>query len=162
VVFLLMPVPEPPPMQTRLICRVRGEISSVQEIGELSSGRRRVVVIAGGWARGPHLDAEILPGGADWQLIAPDGSVAIEARYTLRTSDDGLVLVHARGVRNGDAEVLARLARGEEVDAHEYYFRTHVTLETEAPAHAWVNGRLFFGVAAREPQAVLIDLYEIC
>jgi Protein of unknown function (DUF3237) len=149
-------------LQTRLICRVRGEISMVQEIGQLAGGRRRVVVIAGGWARGPHLDAEILPGGADWQLVASDGSVSVEARYTLRASDGGLILVHARGVRNGEPDVLARLGAGEEVDASEYYFRTHVTLEAEAPAHAWVNGRLFFGVAAREPQAVLIDLYEIC
>jgi hypothetical protein len=38
---------------------------------------------------------------------------------------------------------------------------TPVTLETEAPAHIWVNGRLFIAVAARDPAAVLIDLREV-
>jgi len=152
---------EPPPLETRLVCRLRGELGPVQEIGTVSAGRRRVVPIAGGRADGPLLAGEILPGGADWQMVAPDGSAAIEARYTLRTDDGALILVHSRGVRGGDPAVLARLAAGEPVDPRDYYFRTLVTLETSAPAHAWVNGRLFIAVAAREPSAVVIDLYEL-
>jgi hypothetical protein len=64
-------------------------------------------------------------------------------------------------MRNGPPPVLARLAAGEAVDPADYYFRTLVTLETDAPAHAWVNRRLFIAVAARDPAAVLIDLYEL-
>jgi hypothetical protein len=145
-----------------LICRVHAELGEVQDIGPVPGGRRRVVPIAGGRVEGPHLQGAILPGGADWQVIAADGTVAVEARYTLRADDGGLILVHSRGVRNGDAAVMARLLAGEDVDAAEYYFRTLVTLESAAAAHAWVNGRLFIAVAAREPAAVLIDLHEIC
>jgi hypothetical protein len=152
---------EPPPLRTRLICRLHVELGTVQEIGTLASGRRRVVPIVGGRVEGPHLQGELLPGGADWQLVAPDGSAAIEARYTLRASDGGLILVHSRGMRNGPPATLARLSAGDEVDPGEYYFRTLVTLETDAPAHAWVNRRLFIAVAARDPAAVLIDLYEV-
>ena len=154
-------MPEPPPLATRLVCRIRGELGAVQEIGDVSAGRRRVVPIAGGRVDGPLLAGEIIPGGADWQLVAPDGSAAIEARYTIRADDGGLILVHSRGVRSGEPAVLARLAAGEPVDPGEYYFRTLVTLETSAPAHTWVNGRLFIAVAAREPSAVVIDLYEL-
>jgi hypothetical protein len=64
-------------------------------------------------------------------------------------------------VRAGDPAVLAPLAAGEAVDPNEYYFRTWVTLETQAPAHTWVCGRLFIGVAARAPHAAIIDTYEI-
>jgi Protein of unknown function (DUF3237) len=102
----------------------------------------------------------VLAGGDDWQIVAPDGSAAIEAGYTVLPSDGGLILVHSRGMRNGPAAALARLAADEAVDPDEYYFRTVVTLETGAPAHAWVNRRLFIAVAARDPDAVLIDLYE--
>jgi len=154
-------VPKPPPLETRLICHIDARLGEVQDIGEVPGGRRRVVPIAGGRVEGPHLAGEILPGGADWQMIAADGSVSVEARYTVRASDGGLILVHSRGVRGGDRAVLARLLAGESPDPGEYYFRTLVTLETHAPAHAWINGRLFIAVAAREPAAVLIDLYEI-
>ena len=62
---------EPPPLRTRLIFRLRGEVSSVQQIGP----DRRMMVIGGGRIEGPHLTGEVLPGGADWQLLAPDGSI---------------------------------------------------------------------------------------
>jgi len=155
-------VSKPPPLQTRLICRLHAELGEIQDIGQVPGGRRRVVPIAGGRVEGPHLQGAILPGGADWQVVAADGTVTVEARYTLRADDGGLILVHSRGVRNGDPAVMARLLAGEDVDAAEYYFRTLVTLESSAPAHAWVNGRLFIAVAVREPEAVLIDLHEIC
>jgi hypothetical protein len=155
-------VSKPPPLQTRLICRIHAELGEVQDIGQVPGGRRRVVPIAGGRVEGPHLWGAILPGGADWQVIAADGTVAVEARYTLRADNGGLVLVHSRGVRNGEPAVMARLLAGEDVDAAEYYFRTLVTLESSDPAHTWVNGRLFIAVAARAPEAVLIDLHEIC
>lgn len=154
-------MPAPPPLQTDLVCRLHVQLGAVQEIGTLAIGRRRVVPIVGGRVEGPRLAGEVLAGGADWQIVAPDGSVAIEARYTVRASDGGLILVHSRGMRNGPAAALARLAAGEAVDPDQYYFRTVVTLETEAPAHAWVNRRLFIAVAARDPNAVLIELYEV-
>jgi hypothetical protein len=154
-------MPGPPPLSARLICQLHVELGAVQEIGTLASGRRRVVPIVGGRVEGPHLQGEVLGGGADWQLVSPDGSATIEARYTLRASDGGLILVHSRGIRNGPPALLALLAAGDAVDAGEYYFRTLVTLETDAPAHAWVNRRLFIAVAARDPAAVVIDLYEV-
>ena len=152
---------ELPPLATRLVCRINAQLGPIQEIGTLASGRRRVVPIAGGRVEGPQLNGEILPGGADWQLVTAGGGAVIEARYTIRLDDGSLVLVHSRGMRNGPPPVLERLAAGESVDPHEYYFRTLVTLETGAAAHAWVNHRLFIALAARLPDAVIIDLHEI-
>ena len=75
-------MPEPPPLQTGLVCRLHVQLGAVQEIGTLAAGRRRVVPIVGGRVEGPRLSGEVLAGGADWQIVAPDGSAAIEARYT--------------------------------------------------------------------------------
>lgn len=152
---------EPPPLATRLVCRVDAQLGEVQEIGQLAAGRRRVVPIAGGRLEGPLLRGEIVPGGADWQLLAADGTAQIEARYTVRADDGGLVLVHSRGVRSGPPAVMARLLAGEIVDPAEYYFRTLVTLESGSPAHGWVNGRLFVAVAVRLPDGVVYDLHEL-
>jgi len=152
---------ELPPLETRLVCRIHAQLGPVQEIGSIATGRRRVVPIAGGRVEGPHLNGEILPGGADWQIVTAGGGALIEARYTIRLVDGSLVLVHSRGLRNGPGAVLDRLAAGEDVDPSEYYFRTLVTLETGAAAHAWVNQRLFVALAARLPSAVVIDLHEI-
>ena len=65
-----------------------------------------------------------MPGGADWQILRPDGAADLEARYTIQTDDGALIYVVSRGVRHGPPEVLARLNRGERVDPALYYFRT--------------------------------------
>ena len=46
------PMFEPPPLRTRLVCRVEAQLGEVQEIGTLARGRRRVVPIAGGRSTG--------------------------------------------------------------------------------------------------------------
>ena len=56
--------------------------------------------------------------------MLPDGTALGDIRYTLQTDGGDLLYVQSRGVRHGSAEVLARLARGEDVDPGEYTFRT--------------------------------------
>ena len=50
---------------------------------DVDPNRRRIVPILGGTVIGPRLTAEILPGGADWQVVRPDGTLEVVARYTL-------------------------------------------------------------------------------
>ena len=45
------------------------EVSAAQEIGLAVHGRRRLIPIVGGEARGDGWQARVLPGGADFQLI---------------------------------------------------------------------------------------------
>ena len=45
-----------------------------------------------------------------------------DIRYTLETDEGDLLYVQSRSTRHGSADVLARLARGEDVDASEYTF----------------------------------------
>ena len=73
---------------------------------------------------------EIIPGGADWQIIAADGTAILEARYTLRTDDGALIYVRNTGFRHGPPEVLAAIARGEQVDPAKYYFRATLAKTT--------------------------------
>ena len=67
----------------------------------------------------------------------------------------------SRGLRTGPPEVLARLARGEDVDPKLYYFRTAMRFETAHPGAAWMNRILALAKGAREKNAVKLEVYEV-
>jgi hypothetical protein len=121
---------------------------------------RRVVPITGGRVSG-LFDAEILPGGADWQLVRPDGTIEIDTRYSARTADGEHVHFRTSGVRSGPPAVLAALLRGEPVDPSLYYFRVTVYLETSAPRLAALERSLFIASAVRAADRVSYDAYRV-
>lgn len=49
-------------------------------IGMTPRGLRRVSPILSGSFDGPRLRGKVLPGGADWNLVLPDGSIEFDAR----------------------------------------------------------------------------------
>lgn len=131
-------------------------------VGDGPHGLRRVVPITGGSVEGPKLKGSVLPGGADWQFVRPDGTLQVEAKYTLKTEDGVLIMITNRGVRRGPKEVIDKLARGEAVDPSQYYFRT--SAEFEAPTgsqYAWLNNSVFVGVAERQASAAVIRFFEV-
>ena len=65
------------------------------------------------------------------------------------------------GVRHGSPDVLARLARGEDVNAGEYTFRTTTQIETAAPELDWLNKGVFIGVGGRRPGGVIYEIYLV-
>jgi hypothetical protein len=54
------------------------------DLGDVGKGGRRIVPIKGGDFSGPQMRGQVLPGGADWQVLRSDGTAELEARYTLR------------------------------------------------------------------------------
>jgi hypothetical protein len=152
---------EPVTPRLERLCRATVEIAAPLVVGDTPSGRRRIIPITGGRVEGPRFSGEVLPGGADWQIVRVDGGAELEARYTVRTPDGALVYVRNIGLRHGPPEVLARLGRGEAVDPASYYFRTTPRFETGAPAHAWLNDVIAVGSAVRRADAVILDFYVV-
>ena len=147
---------------TELAFEARVNVQTPLVVGRSSHGLRRVVPITGGTFEGPNIRGRVLPGGADWQFVRPDGVLAVEARYTLETADSVLIMVTNRGIRRGPQAVMDRLGRGEPVDPSEYYFRT--TAEFEAPLgskYEWLNQSVFVGVAERRADAAIIRFYRV-
>jgi len=132
-----------------------------QELGEAPLGRRRIIPITGGRVEGARLNGIVLPGGADWQIVRGDGVADLDARYTVETHDGALVYVRNRGLRHGRPEVLARLARGEDVDPAEYYMRTQPWFETGDARYAWLNRTISVGTGARRAAAVELEFFEV-
>jgi len=147
--------------QPEFVAEVQAEVAAPIVIGASAAGERRIVPIIGGRVSGPRLEGEILPGGADFQLIRPDGVAEIEARYALRLNDGALVHVVNRGLRHAAPEDVERLLRGEAVPPERVYFRTAPCFETAAPAHAWLRRRLFVGLGERQPAAVIVRIFAL-
>lgn len=103
----------------------------------------------------------MLPGGADWQVVHPDGMATIDTRYTLKTHDGVLVSVATQGVRHGPADVLARIADGELVDPAEYYFRVSIRYEAAEAEYGWLNRIVAVASAIRLANAVAYDAYAV-
>jgi hypothetical protein len=132
------------------------------DLGDVVQGRRRIVPQTGGRFTGPEMNGKLLPGAsADWQIVMPDGTSFADIRYTLQTDGGDLLYVQSRGVRHGSTEVLARLARGEDVDASEYTFRTSTQIETAAPQLDWLNKGVFISVGGRQATGVIYETYLV-
>ncbi len=102
-----------------------------------------------------------MPGGADWQILRPDGAADLDARYTIQSDDGALIYVVNRGVRHGPPDVLRRLNQGERVDPASYYFRSVASFETSAPHHAWLTRAMILGIGERYPDKVVIRFWEL-
>jgi hypothetical protein len=152
-------LPEP---RLTFVYRLEATLGQPADLGETASGRRRIVPLTGGTFAGPDLSGQVVPGAsADWQIVLPDGTARADIRATLLTDDGAVLYLRSRGLRHGPAEVLARLARGEHVDASEYTFRTTTEIETAAPELDWMNKGVFISVGGRQPGGVIYETYLV-
>ena len=151
----------PEPRLTR-VYRLEATLGEPQDLGEILGGRRRIVPLTGGTFSGPEISGKLLAGAsADWQTVLPDGTALGDIRYTLQTDAGDLLYVQSRGIRHGSAEVLARLGRGEPVDASEYTFRTSTQIETAAAGLDWLNKGIFISVGGRQAGGVIYETYLV-
>jgi Protein of unknown function (DUF3237) len=151
-----------PDPRLKRIYRLEATVAQPLEVGETAQGQRRIVALTGGAFTGPELNGKLLPGAsADWQIVLPDRTALGDIRYTLQTDSGDLLYVRSQSIRHGSAEVLARLARGDDVDASEYIFRTSTQIETASPQLDWLNKGVLISVGGRRPGAVIYETYLV-
>ena len=132
-------------------------IGGLLNFGKSKYGERRIIPITGGKFKGPDIEGEVLPGGADWQLTRPDGDVELYARYTLKTNDGALIQVTNR--------VLMHMSKDGKTPPY-----TRSVIDFEAPSeskHAWLNHALFLGTLTmprempEDKPFVIISVYKV-
>jgi hypothetical protein len=117
--------------------------------------------VPGGSFEGERLSGTVLDGGSDWQTVRQDGATTLDVRLVLKTRDDALILMTYRGLRHGPPDVVARLEKGETVDAASYYFRTNPLFETAAAQYDWLNRILAIGIGHRRADGPVYSVFEV-
>jgi hypothetical protein len=135
-----------------LVYEAHVDVGVRQDLGIGPLGQRFIVPILSGHFQGVNgLRGIVLPGGADRQLIRPDGIKQLDAVYEMQT-DDGIVL----SVRN---QVLV-----DESVQPERYARSIVQVVAPAGRLGWLSQRILIGSLHSlrpERQAVLIGVYSV-
>lgn len=113
-------------------------IAPLEDVGEVSSGRQRIIPITGGSFEGPNIRGKVIPGAADWNLVRNDGVTVVSASYFLRT-DDG---VYIKIVNQGVNPALAPGA----VSSRPRF--TIPSFEAPKGRYDWLNKSVFVGTLA--------------
>jgi hypothetical protein len=145
----------------RLAYTTTGRLGEPIEVGPTPDGVRRVVPILGGTVDGPLIHGAVLPGASDWQVTRADGVIGVDATYAIRTQDGVLLQVRNTGLRHGEPEVMAALARGEDVDPLDYYFRTAPVITAPEGAYEWVNRSLFLASGSRGATGIELSVWAV-
>lgn len=109
-------------------------------------GERVILDVGGGYFSGSRLHGKLLPSGADWFLMRPDGYGVLDVRLTLETHDHAFIYVKYHGIIDLSAEVQASLEKTDRTTQFgQIHFVTQLQFETGDPRYAWLNSTLAIG-----------------
>lgn len=149
-------------IELRSLFELSAQVDTPQVTPDGPYGIRRFIPVTGGTFKGPRLSGVVLAGGADCQLIRPDGVAELDVRVTLKTEDGATLLMRGLGLRSGSSEVMARIAKGENAPAHEYYFRESMVFEASCSGpYEWLNRIIAIGRGERRSDSVHLSVYEV-
>jgi len=121
-----------PVLETKYVFSLAIRVGAPIVAGDLGHGIRRIIPILGGEVRGQGIKGTILPVGADFQIVRPNGFTELEAKYAFEMDDGAIVYIENIGIRFGPKDLLDRIAQGEIVDPALIYFRSVPKFETGA------------------------------
>lgn len=152
----------PPEPKLEFIFEATVTLDPPREVGITKYGKRRIIGINGGTFEGPDIKGVVLPGGADWQTVRKDGTADLVANYSLQTDDGVIIYIQNEGIRTAAPEVLARLAKGEDVPPSEYYMRTSAKFEVETGSkYDWLNKLVVISTGIRKANSVILHFYKV-
>src|SRR5277367_4876337 len=121
-----------PLLATRYVFTITAHVAGIVSVGDIGTGERRIIPIVGGEVRCKDINGKVCAFGADLQIVRPDSSIELEAKYALET-DDGAVI----------------------------YFRTVPKFETGVTKYRWLMQSLFVASAARHTDRVVLDVHQV-
>jgi hypothetical protein len=132
-------------MNSRPLMLLRLTTSAPEEIGSTPRGALSVFPVTGGSFEGERLSGQVLAGGGDWVTAMADGTLELDLRVTLETTDGALIHMTFTGVR----------------DDRNNYFRTLPRFETASPKYAFLNRLLAVGIGQIHPEGPVHAIEEV-
>jgi Protein of unknown function (DUF3237) len=143
------PVPGVVAPGTELALELYVTLAPAVVVGSSDDGTRQHIPITGGRFRGEGIRGEVMAGGADWQVVRPDGVLEVNALYSIKTDDGAVIVVDNRGIidRNADPP----------------YVRTVPRFHAPQGKYDWLNKTLFVGTISGAPggNAVIIRAFKV-
>ena len=143
----------PDTLQAEFVFEVRAELSPAIVNGETSDGRRLAIPITGGDFTGENIRGDVLAGGADYQLVRPDGVTEVHAVYMIRTDDGALINVVNDGI------IVPPASQGGAP-----YIRTTPKFTAPVGKYDWLNKNVFLSnlvVKPERPGMVFVQIYRV-
>ena len=130
------------------------------------NGRRQLIPITSGTVKGEDLfgnafNGIVLPGGVDSQVIRPNGTCELSARYGVKLDDGRSFYIENNGIRTVPDAYVETVKNGGFVDPSLYYFATKPTFEVFDRSLEWMEKHIFICKATRKPDAVILSYYVI-
>jgi hypothetical protein len=136
-------------------CTLTVRLDAAVPVGPGPFGTRRIRPVLGGEVAGARLAGTVLPGGADWLLLGPDGWGRLDVRLTVATHDGAFVYVQYLGVIEYTEAALAANRGERSSDFADHHFRIAPRLESGDARYAWVTRSLFVGEGRLHPGPVV-------
>ena len=127
------------------------DIADTNSLGQSPMGQRFIVNILGGEFDGPRLKGKVLPGGADRQLLRPDGVKELDALSEIQTHDGIVITVHNQVIIDMPSP-------------DQQYACSVVKFRAPEGPYDWLNKRIFVGnLESQKPlrNAVKIRIFQV-
>lgn len=151
----------PVEVRTRHLLTLTVHVDEPQVVAATPAGARKIVTVRGGHFSGDRMRGRVMAGGSDWALSRADAALLLDVRLVLETDDGARLCMTYHGIRHGQPATMERLAAGERVDPHDYYFRIAARFETGEVRYDWLNRALFVGLGDRIDVGPRYEVFEV-
>jgi hypothetical protein len=129
-------------------------------IGKTPAGVRRIAPVTGGTFSGDRLSGSVVSG-TDWVVNRPDGVMEVDVRLSLLTHDQVAIYLSYKGRFLTAPDVMARFARGAQLDPSEYSLTTVAKFECGDERYDWLNNVIAIGRGEQTPTGVVYQIFEV-
>lgn len=130
-------------------------------IGPTPEGFKMHTYITGGEVSGPDIVGKILPEGADWFTLRPDGIGLLNVRTTIKTNDGALIYLRYRGITDMGPEAYNELIEGK-AKKQVFHVRINPILLTAHSDYLWLNRLFLLGIGKSASKSdIIYDVYAI-